>query len=103
MSSLANIFNEVAVHKELRGLETLVEGTKYKIIHLKRMNTKFGPRILVEFEEFNIFLGQRFNKISDEDLQKANDHAKAASVYIQSNGKVGSAINIQFIFDDVKA
>jgi len=58
--------------KNIIKFEDLIVGYSYLITEIKGVNTRFGPKILVETEENIIFLPDRFNVFTEEEVQNLN-------------------------------
>jgi len=58
--------------KSIIKFEDLIVGKNYIIIEIKAVNTRFGPKILVETEENIIFLPDRFNVFCEGEVENLN-------------------------------
>lgn len=74
MSQLKNRFNNLEVMgKPMRGVGSLPIGQPLPICSMKRVPTKYGVRLLVELQDFSVFLPERYaNIFSDSELQELN-------------------------------
>lgn len=79
MSTIKEKFNKVVLGiegKEVRSVLKLNIGQKYRIEALKRVNSKFGPRILATFDDFQVFLPKRYSEVfTDVDVEDFNQRA----------------------------
>lgn len=74
MSSFQQKFNAVRLNrKELRSVKSLTVGQKYPICEIRRVQTKYGLRLLVDLDDFLTFLPERYADVfSDEELLEVN-------------------------------
>lgn len=86
--------------KEYRGLESLTVGEKYKVLSVKTVNTRFGDRTCVELEDSVVFLGQRYNILTNEDFKSLNKQAEQNKLFIKSKGKIGKSTVVCFGNED---
>ena len=74
---LAKRFEEATFGSSFN-IGSLVINRLYPIIHAKRINTKYGPTVLLSIRDSDeklveIFLPKRYaNVVSDEDIEKIN-------------------------------
>jgi len=91
--------NSSSYVRETVSVSRLDIGKKYKVEKVKRVVTKYGEKILVDTEEFNIWLPDRFSTLlSDEDIGKINKNLlEGGKLFLQSMGAVGRTFNIVFL------
>lgn len=94
--NLVQKLNKVAEVKGVVPLSSLKQGEKYQIVKIRRTTTKYGARVVLEFEKNITFLGSRFNELTDEDLATMNIKAAAGELHIISMGKTGNCTAIEF-------
>lgn len=92
--------NNVAKIKEGKSLAALEVDKKYKIMSIRKTVTKFGERLVLELEDCCVFLGARFNTLSEEDIGSIQLKAQTGKLYLISHGKCGSAVDIQFVEEE---
>lgn len=63
-----------------------------------KKKTGYGDRILIEFAEFNAFLGSRFNKISSDVIEKLNEAAAEEKLSMLPLGMLCKIVNIEYVF-----
>lgn len=63
-----NALNNLAVGFECTKISDLIIGEKYIIKDAKLISTKYGPRVLLTLEDRNVFLPQRFQSVSSEQI-----------------------------------
>ncbi|XP_018336900.1 uncharacterized protein LOC108745254 [Agrilus planipennis] len=99
--SILNEVNEAARYKPLYNFDNINLNRRYIVKRLSRVDeTEFGPALLMESEDFRIFLPKKMLILNDEQLNNANALAKTASLYMVFLGKCGNANLIRFEHED---
>lgn len=89
-STLTDEFNKVSSIKKACPLRDLPINVPQKIIKMKKVNTRFGEKIMVELEDCVVFLGPRFNDvITEEKLNEVNKIVKYGSSFLKSTNETG--------------
>lgn len=83
--------NAVKLKKALR-LKDMLLCCEYKILDAKRVNTKFGKRILLQLEDNALFLPQRYERLSDAVIEAM----KTGKYSVRNNGECGATYDLCF-------
>lgn len=65
-----NKLNKLGVGKTLKKIGDLECNKEYKITSARVVKTKYGRRVIVKINDFDVFLPARYQEISDEDVNK---------------------------------
>lgn len=76
-----------------RNLDQYSIGEIVSVVHLKRVNTTYGPKIVMNSEDFSTFLPGKLNDMSDQDIQDYNSLNNLLMCYM---GKIKNVHTITF-------
>lgn len=93
---MAAYLNSLAKIKETRSLQSLPLDVMCTVHQFKRVGTKFGKRITLELADHYVYLGARFNVLTDFQFDEYNSIAQKANLYLISRGFNGRTTNIEF-------
>ena len=65
----------------------------YRILHVRRADTKYGVRVVLELEENQLFLPTRYDDLSDNILKAMNEQK---NFYLRNLGVIGKTYNLSF-------
>lgn len=85
--------NQLGIIKPTLKVKDMMRDIHYKVFGARRVNTKFGSRIVVHLEKYQIFLPARYGKLSEEAILDLNQN----KYNIINKGPVLSTFNIEFI------
>lgn len=70
--NLVNKFNSCNT-KSIIHIKDLDDSVKYPIVQAKRVTTKYGTTIQVELENYIMFLPNRYNVLTDEEVKELSN------------------------------
>lgn len=73
-------------------LKDMVVNQPYEIFTVKRVDTQFGKRIVLELKDTILYLPPRYFQVSDEDI----NNLSGGSTYVINKGEKGSSFNLIF-------
>ena len=98
MASNIELLNKLGSleQKQVIGLRELDLNTEYKIVKMEKIKTKFGKSVLVECEEFKVFLPPRFTKHMKDKMKlvvvESPAKARTISRYLGSEYEVIASV-----------
>lgn len=84
--------NKLGSIKPILRVKDMIEYIWYKIVGAKKVATKFGNRVVLQLENYQLFLPTRYESLSEETISELN-----RNIYSVANkGKVLSTYNLEF-------
>lgn len=98
MNTFVQHLNTDLVFKRLENVRNLAVGEKLKIVRFEKINTQYGDKIAVEFDEFKTILPQRYTQeFTVERIKEINGLILSGkNFYLTNLGPVGRTTNIMF-------
>lgn len=85
--------NKLVTALPTRNLDQYIVGEIVSVVHLKRVNTTYGSKIVMNSEDFSTFLPGKMNDMSDQDIQDYNSLKNLLMCYM---GKIKNVHTITF-------
>lgn len=97
MASFINQINNNLRLKEYISVKSLEIGEKHQILNFRRINTKYGEKILVDIKDFSAVLPGRYVKeFTTQRIEQLNQEISAGQkFYLTSQGPVDRTTNIE--------
>lgn len=83
-------FNERNL-KPYKNLKSMEQNKDFLIIGCRKTKTKYGERLLMELENFNIFLPERYNSLTVAEINKFFNK----TYYLRNCGESGRTFKLQ--------
>lgn len=101
MTSLKQKFNSLGFNrKQVVNIRTLITQHQYPVNNIKKTDTKYGQRLLVELDQFKVFLPERYLQVfSDEEIVEINNSIlkKTEHFFLVSKGELNGVLNFELV------
>lgn len=92
-SSILKKLNNHAIAKSSKSLNDFESGDIFTIDMLKKVNTKYGSKLVAVTKDYEIFLPAKMASIPDEEMESYNS---IKPLYMFYDGKIGNGHIIRF-------
>lgn len=80
--------------KPILKVKEMIINKSYKVINARKCETKFGKRLVLDLEEYQLFMPSRFDRFTDEEaLEEINQRE---NLHITNKGESGRTYNLEF-------
>ncbi|XP_055837277.1 uncharacterized protein LOC129919742 [Episyrphus balteatus] len=83
----------VSEFNTLINIRELEQNHRYPIMGIKKVQTKFGEKLVVDLGGHDIFLPARYNKLSEKTIQSI--HSQTATFCIIYKGPFGRSVKLE--------
>lgn len=92
-NEVSSELNHLGLIKPTLKVKDMVQDTHYRILGARKVSTKFGNRVVLDLENYQLFLPARYEKLSDKAVADLNENKYC----IVNKGAVSSTFSLEFI------
>lgn len=85
--------NQLGTIKPILKVKDMMRDIHYKVFGARRVNTKYGSRVVLQLEKNQLFLPARYEKLSEGAILDLNQN----KYNIVNKGQVLSTFNLEFV------
>lgn len=92
-STIISELNQLGSIKPTLKIKDMMRDMQYRILGARKVNTKFGNRVLLQLETHQLFLPARYEQLSEEAILDLNEN----KYNIINKGQMLSTFNLEFV------
>lgn len=87
-----NILNAQSFKPTMK-ISEMILNNPYQIYGIRRIATKYGPRVVAELQDVQIFLPMRYSSLPDDAMEDINSKG---DFYVTNSGQNGKSFELKF-------